>query len=260
VASPDPWRLAVFVAGLIVLFAVETIWPKRVWRDSRLKRGVFHGAVAVGNSVLLRLTVAGPLFVLASWVHREGWGLAAWIGLHGFPEILVSLIVLDLADYAWHRANHRVPFLWRFHAPHHTDTHLDVTTALRFHPGELLLSAVAKASWIFIWGPSVWGFAIFEIGISLAAQYHHSNFDLPDRAEPWLRYFHVTPRMHASHHSAYTDSLNANFATIFSVWDRLFRTYVAPSPAHLGDVGLPYGRGRDTDAQYLLTMPFRRRE
>ena len=259
-SSSDPWRLAVFVAGLALLVAVETIWPKRGWRDSRVRRVLFHGSVAVVNTVLVRLTVAGPLAFLAAWVHREGWGLAAWCGLRGFPEILASLVVLDLADYGWHRANHRVPLLWRFHAPHHTDTHLDVTTALRFHPGELLLSGVVKASWILLWGPSVWGFAIFEIGISLAAQYHHANFDLPDRIEPWLRCVHVTPRMHASHHSADTGSLDANFATILSVWDRIFGTYVEPTAAHLGAVGLAYGRGRDVDAGYLMTMPFRGRE
>jgi sterol desaturase/sphingolipid hydroxylase (fatty acid hydroxylase superfamily) len=258
-ANPDTWRLAVFLAGLAVLYAAETVWPRRAWHAPRLGRLALHGGVALANTVVMRLTVAGPLVLLASWVHREGWGLATWIGLRGLPEILASLVVLDLADYAWHRANHRLPFLWRFHAPHHGDTGLDVTTALRFHPGELLLSGIVKASWIFVWGPSAWGFAVFEIGISLAAQYHHANIDLPDRVEPWLRAIQVTPRMHASHHSAYTGSLDANFSTIFSVWDRIFGTYVRPAGEHLGEVGLPYGRSRDTDLVHFLARPFRGR-
>ena len=248
-------RLAAFLALLAVLYTAETLWPIRPWHAPRSRRLLLHLGLALANTVVLRLTVATPLALLTVYVNRQGLGLAPLLGLSGLPEILATLVALDLADYWWHRVNHRVPFLWRFHQAHHVDTHVDVTTALRFHPGELLLSGLVKATWILIWGPSLWGFAIFELMISAASQYHHSNIDLPDGVESALRLLQVTPRMHASHHSAYSGSLDANFSTIFSLWDRLFGTYIPPTPNHLAVQGLPYGRERDLDPQYLLTLP-----
>lgn len=253
--APETVRLVVFLALLAVFYAVETLWPVRPWQSPRPRRLLLHLGLALANTVLLRLTVATPLALLTVYVNRQGWGLAPLLGLSGLSEILATVVVLDLADYWWHRANHRIPLLWRFHQAHHIDTHVDVTTALRFHPGELLLSGLVKASWILAWGPSLWGFAIFELMISAASQYHHSNTDLPDGVEPALRLVQVTPRMHASHHSAYSGSLDANFSTIFSIWDRLFGTYITPTPEHLAVMGLPYGRERDLDPQYLLTLP-----
>lgn len=254
--TPDTVRLGAFLALLALLYAVESLWPVRAWSSPRPKRLLAHLVLALANTVLLRLTVATPLALLTLYVNRQGWGLAPLFGLSGLAEIVATVVVLDLADYWWHRANHRIPFLWRFHRPHHVDTHMDVTTSLRFHPGELLLSGLVKASWILAWGPSLWGFAIFEVMISAASQYHHSNIDLPDAVEPALRLLQVTPRMHASHHSAYSGSLDANFATIFSFWDRLFGTYVTPTSDHLAVQGLPYGRDRELDLRYLLTLPF----
>ena len=253
--TPETVRLAAFLFLLGVLYTAETFWPVRPWSAPRSRRLLIHLSLAFFNSVLLRLTFATPLALLTLFVHRQGWGLAPLFGLSGLPEIVATAVVLDLADYWWHRLNHRIPFLWRFHKAHHVDTHCDVTTALRFHPGELLISGLVKATWIVIWGPSLWGFAIFELMITAASQYHHSNIDLPDAIEPGLRLIHVTPRMHASHHSARTGSLNANFATVFSVWDRLFGTYVTPTPEHLAVQGLPYGRDRDLDLRYLATLP-----
>lgn len=254
--TPEVVRLTAFLFLLTLLYTVETFWPVRPWHSPRPRRLLLHLGLAFFNSVLLRLTVATPLAVLTVYVHQQGWGLAPLLGLSGLPEIIATVVVLDLGDYWWHRMNHRVGFLWRFHKAHHLDTHCDVTTALRFHPGELLLSGLVKATWILAWGPSLWGFAIFELMITAASQYHHSNIDLSDPVEPALRLIHVTPRMHASHHSAHTGSLNGNFSTVFSVWDRVFGTYVTPTPDHLAVQGLPYGRDRDLDLRYLATVPF----
>jgi len=256
--TPQNVKLAFFLGGLALFFAVETIVATRPWRSPRGNRLALHAGLAVFNTVLINLTMAGPLAWLALTVGERGWGLSPLLGLGGVAEILASVVVLDLFDYVWHRANHQSRFLWRFHSVHHVDTHLDVTTSLRFHPGELLLSGGAKALWILIWGPSIWAFAIFEIMVSLSAQYHHSNIDFPDRVEAAVRVLNVTPRMHVAHHSALTKSLDANFSTVFSVWDRLFGSYMPPSPEHLVEQGLRYGRDRDLDPAFVLTMPFRR--
>ncbi len=254
--NPQSVRLGAFLAGLAVFYALETLLPKRRWNAPRPRRLLLHVVLASLNTVLIQLTVAAPLALLVETVRRRGWGLSPILGFTGAGEVLASVVVLDLFDYFWHRANHRVPLLWRFHRAHHTDTHLDVTTALRFHPGELLFSGLAKAVWIAIWGPSLWGFAAFEVMISAAAQYHHSNIDFPDAVEGPIRLINVTPRMHASHHSALTRSLNANYSTILSVWDRIFGTYIPPTAEHLTMQGLPYGRDRDLDPRYFFVLPF----
>jgi sterol desaturase/sphingolipid hydroxylase (fatty acid hydroxylase superfamily) len=254
--SPRTLRLAALLAGLVLFLSIETLRPRRAWHAPRRRRLLFHGGVAAFNTALLQVAWAGPLAALVLTVRDRGWGIAGLLRLSGISEILVSLIVLDLFDYLWHRANHVVPFLWRFHSAHHVDTHVDVTTSLRFHPGELLLSGAAKSIWILVWGPSLWAFAIFEVMITAAAQFHHSNIDFPDRVEPAVRLLGVTPRMHASHHSARTRSLNANYATIFSVWDRLLGSYIEPTAEHLAEQGLWFGRESDLSLRYLLVMPF----
>lgn len=256
---PESLRLIVFLSGLSIFFLLEGIVQARPWHDSRARRLSLHVLMAALNSALLRLTVAGPLLYLSDYVSRHGWGLAPALGLSGLPEILLTVLVLDIGDYWWHRANHRVRFLWRFHQVHHVDTHVDVTTSLRFHPGELLISGLVKASWIVLWGPSALAFAIFEAMVTLSSQYHHSNIDFGDRVEKIVRIFNVTPRMHTSHHSAETHSLDANFSTIFSFWDRVFGTYVTPTPEHLRLQGLPYGRGRELELRQWISLPFRRR-
>jgi hypothetical protein len=136
--------------------------------------------------VFIRVFAYVPFLLWAVYVEEEGWGLSRWLGLVGWIEILLSIVVLDLFDYLWHRANHHVRFLWRFHKAHHADTAMDVTTALRFHPGELLLSALMKAVWIAVWGPTVIAWFLFEALVSLCAQFHHSNIDFPNPVERWL--------------------------------------------------------------------------
>jgi sterol desaturase/sphingolipid hydroxylase (fatty acid hydroxylase superfamily) len=172
--------------------------------------------------------------------------------------------MLDLFDYCWHRANHRLTPLWRMHKAHHADTAMDVTTALRFHPGELLYSGVVKALWVVLWGPTMVAWFLFEALISLCAQFHHSNIDFPDRVERVLSWFVVTPRYHAAHHAVDRHYGDANFSTILSVWDRLFGTYAAPaSNGHTtrapDALGLPEDRALALSWRAWLDEPFHRR-
>ena len=230
-ADLDTGKLIVFLCGFLLMLIIETFKPARVCRSSRLQRLLFHGGIAVVNTVLIRLFVYVPLLLWIVLVEQQGWGLSRWLGLTGYTELLVSLLVLDLVDYFWHRVNHRVRILWRFHKAHHTDTSLDVTTSLRFHPGELVISALIKALWIVIWGPSVIAWFVFESLISFSSQFHHSNIDFPDRIEKYLSMVIVTPRYHASHHAVDRAFGDANFCTILSLWDRLFSSYNRPASA-----------------------------
>lgn len=257
----DTGKLVVFVAGLLFFLGIETLLPARSWRTSRWHRLGFHAGVAAINTVLMRVLAYVPFLLWAVHVEEEGLGLSRWLGLVGWAEIVSAIVVLDFFDYLWHRANHRVRFLWRFHKAHHADTEMDVTTALRFHPGELLLSAFVKASWILIWGPTVVAWFLFEALISLCAQFHHSNIDFPDRVERWLSLVIVTPRFHASHHALDRRYGNGNFSTIFSLWDRLFGSYARPADGGAttrGDnaMGLPDNRELAFSPLAWVTEPF----
>lgn len=255
--SSGLFRFLVFTAGLTLFMTLEGRRPARRWKTPRTRRLGFHLGVAAFNQLVLRIMVAAPLVAVADHVYREEWGIAPWLGLPLFLEIPLSIVVLDLFDYFWHLGNHRVPFLWRFHKVHHVDPMNDVTTSLRFHPGELIISGLVKALWLIVWGPSIWAFALFEALVTLAAQFHHSNIDFSDHIESRLTKVVMTPRAHLAHHSARTNALDLNFSTIFSIWDRLFRTRVEPTPEHLVEQGLPYGRDRELDPVYLLTLPMR---
>ncbi|MDZ7828873.1 MAG: sterol desaturase family protein [Halofilum sp. (in: g-proteobacteria)] len=252
-------KLPIFLAGFALFFLVESLSAERPWQAPRGERLRVHAAMAVFNTVVLRLVLLAPFLYWADYVAGQGWGLAPLLGYSGIGGIVATVIVLDMFDYWWHRFNHRFGFLWRFHKVHHVDTHVDVTTALRFHPGELFISFFVKLIWIVIWGPSLVAFAVFEISVSLASQFHHSNIDFPDRVERYLRLFIVTPRFHASHHTVSRRTGDANFATIFIVWDRLFGTYEEPDPEEMKELGLAEGREDYLSFMTWLTEPFRQR-
>jgi len=248
-------KLPIFLAGFALFFLVETLAAERPWEAPRGQRLRAHALMAVFNTVVLRLILLAPFLYWTEYVVAQGWGLAPILGYSGIGGIVATIIVLDMFDYWWHRFNHRIGFLWRFHKVHHVDTHVDVTTALRFHPGELFISFFVKLVWIALWGPSLAGFAAFEIAVSLASQFHHSNIDFPERWERRLRKVIVTPRFHTSHHTVSRRTGDANFATIFIVWDRLFGTYREPDFVEMRQLGLAEGRDDYLSFARWLTEP-----
>lgn len=185
----------------------------------------FHFPLSVANTLLLYAVMAWPLYFAMRFARSHDFSLTAILGLSGFAEVAATLIVFDLWDYWMHLANHRIRFLWRFHKAHHTDTEIDVTTALRFHIGELFISGVAKCAMILVWGPSLWGLVLFESLLTGSSEFHHSNVNIPFRLQDRLERIIVTPRMHRCHHALHQDCVNTNFSAILSVWDRLFRSY-----------------------------------
>ncbi|MBI4398291.1 MAG: sterol desaturase family protein [Candidatus Omnitrophica bacterium] len=249
-------RLILFVFVLTFMGVAETLWPVRVWEEKRSKRWMFHIFISVFNTVLTRLFIFGPLLFWIDFVGAKGWGISRWLGLHGFWEIAATLIVFDCFNYWWHRWSHVIPFLWRFHKPHHIDTEVDVTTSLRFHPIELLLSYGVKAIWILLWGPSLAAFMIFEAAITAYAQFHHSNIDFPDPLEMKIRWIHMTPRLHASHHTVSLRTRSGNYSTIFLIWDRIFGTLKEPAVKEMELLGLEEGRETDLSVPAFAKAPF----
>lgn len=252
----NPYRLILFILVLTVMAIGETLWRAREWQTARWKRWVFHGAVTVFNTILTRAVALGPVLIWLETVRGQGWGLSQQLGITGIAEGVATFTLFDFFDYGWHRWNHTVPFLWRFHKPHHIDTEVDVTTSLRFHPGELLLSYGMKAIWILIWGPSLVSFMIFEAGVTAYSQFHHSNIDFSDVWEKRLRWIHMTPRLHASHHTVSLRTRSANYSTIFLLWDRIFGTLREPAPVEMKELGLLEGRRTYLSPVEFIKAPF----
>lgn len=250
------FRLSTFIGGFGFMFCMETLFPCRRWDVPRKVRFLFHAGLMIFNVALLRFIAVLPMIAWLKFVNAKGWGLAPTMGLGAVWNILITIVVLDMFDYWWHRFNHRVPLLWRFHKVHHVDTHVDVTTALRFHPGELFISAMAKSVWIIIWGPTFWAFIIFESCVSLAAHFHHCNIDFPDRIENPLRMIFVTPRFHTAHHTVSRRTGDGNFSTILIFWDKLFASYGEPDYREMQYLGLPAGRGDYLSIAPTLKGPF----
>ena len=215
------WRGAVFVTTLVILATLEILRPRRVitGRPQRWANHLFLGTV---NIVLLRLVLPGGLMALA--LYGQGGGVLGWLGLGPLASFVLALILLDLLIYAQHVALHKIPALWLLHAPHHGDRALDVSSGLRFHPAEALLSGAVKALGVLALGAPLAAVIAFEILLSAASLFTHANWHL-GRVDQWLRWMIVTPDMHRIHHSRLADETRHNFGFLISFWDRLFGTW-----------------------------------
>lgn len=201
---------------LIVLLILERISPV-VIRGQNFERLARNFSFAGLNFLL------SPFIVIPITLYANGAALAWrpdwWSGWFG---LVLDLLILDCWIYFWHRLNHAVPFLWRFHEVHHLDETLDASSALRFHFGEVVLSSLVRAAVIIALGFPVYSILVFETLVTVAAIFHHSNIALPPRLEKLLSYIVVTPSIHWVHHHAVQRDTDSNYSTILSVWDYVF--------------------------------------
>lgn len=210
-----------------------------------------NGALWAGNSLLspaVVLPVTAVAAALSPVVRPEF--LQGWTGL------LLDILILDMAIYWWHRFNHEVPFLWRFHEIHHLDERLDTTSAVRFHFGEVVMSAFARAIPVLALGIPLTSVVVFELLVLVSAIFQHSNIKLPDRVERALSRVLITPSIHWVHHHAKRADTDSNYGTILSIWDPLFGTRSATErqvDMRIGVEGLA-----DRPLPELLWRPFRR--
>lgn len=253
-------RLGVFLAVLAGMAAWELAAPKRRQEMPRLLRWSNNLALVALDTVLLRLFLPLTAVAFAGLVQQNGWGVLNWMELPAWLAVLLALLVLDLAIYAQHVVFHKVPLLWRLHRMHHADTEIDVTTGLRFHPIEILLSMLIKFAVILAIGASPLAVLLFEIILNAAALFNHSNVRLPVRFDALLRLLIVTPDMHRVHHSVERRETDSNYGFNVPWWDRLFGTYTPqPQAGHLGmTIGLRQFRGRrEAWLDRMLLQPFR---
>jgi sterol desaturase/sphingolipid hydroxylase (fatty acid hydroxylase superfamily) len=181
--------------------------------------------MALLNSGMTALLFVGLWATVANWAGHNGFGLLNWTGAQPLWHALAALLALDFWTYCWHRLNHRVPFLWRFHRAHHSDAQMDVTTASRFHIGEILFSNCLRIPLILIVGIYLWEMVLYEAALLAVNQFQHANIGLPRKLDQLLRCFIVTPAMHKVHHSRWQPETDSNYSSLLSVWDRIFRSF-----------------------------------
>ncbi len=220
----ENWQPVLAVAGLGLLWLWETVHP--FFRVSgRWRHALRNLSLAGINDVAMLLALSALTAGAAAWTVGRGFGLVHLAGLPFWAGLGISLILLDVWTYFWHRANHRIPLLWRFHRMHHSDEEMDVTTATRFHLGEIAISTVARLVPVLLLGTPPEAILAYDIALVAVTQFHHANIGMGPEFDRRLRYAIVTPNMHRVHHSQERVETDSNYASILSVWDRLFRTY-----------------------------------
>ena len=226
-------RLGVFLGVLVIMALWEVLAPRRRRDIPRVIRWSNNLALVVIDTIVLRLTFPILAVGLAIMAQERGWGLFNFIDTPAWVAVLVSVIVLDLAIYLQHVLFHAVPALWRLHRMHHSDLDFDVTTGLRFHPIEIVLSMGIKLALVLVLGPPAIAVLIFEVLLNATAMFNHSNVRLPLTVDRFLRLIMVTPDMHRVHHSILPEETNSNFGFNLPWWDRLLGTYRAqPAAGH----------------------------
>ena len=249
-----------FMFGIMLFF--EWLAPYARSRQRKSFRVVFHLGISMVNSGLLYLIMTQPLFAALHFVQIFQMNVTHLLGLGGWGELALTLVAFDFWDYWMHRAFHRVGFMWRFHKAHHSDMEIDVTTAARFHIGELILSGISKCLMILLWGASLWGLVAFDVLLNIASQFHHGNLGIPVGFQDRIEKVIVTPRMHRCHHAIHANCWNTNFSAVLSLWDRLFGSYHwAQSSSELDRVGLLKPSGPETmEIKPFLMTPLRKGE
>lgn len=253
-------RVGVALAVFAPLAAWEVLAPRRAATVGRAPRWPSNIAIVVLDAVLVRLLIPVAAIGVAVIATQRGWGL---LNITPWPPLLegvIGFLVLDLAIYAQHVAFHKVPWLWRLHRMHHADLDIDVTTGLRFHPIEILLSMLIKMAVVVLVGVPATAALVFEVVLNATSMFNHTNAAMPAWLDRCVRLIVVTPDMHRVHHSVARRETDSNYGFNLPWWDWLFRTY-RPMPEAGHDamtIGLPAFRDpSESRLDRLLSQPFR---
>ena len=254
-------RLSCFGGVLLGMMVLEWVMPCRLNKIPKKTRWVANLGLILIDTLAVRLLIPILPAAFALYCTQNHWGLFHVIN---FPSIVVftlSLLLLDMMIYGQHVLVHKVPLLWRFHKVHHTDTELDVTSGVRFHPVEILFSVVFKLGVVGILGTPAVAVIVFEVLLNGTSLFNHSNIKLSPRMDRALRLFLVTPDMHRVHHSTVPQETDSNFGFNLPWWDEIFNTYKAqPYKGHQDmDIGLTeYRDSKGLNLFKLVQLPFKK--
>lgn len=243
--------------GFVLLFVIEGKRQLRKRRHLRSERVINNALVSLPAFSLLRFLFLPIMIKLATKNLKWKIGIANKLRTPPLLSGMTAFLILDYTNYLWHVLNHKIPALWRFHLVHHTDADLDVSTALRFHFGEMIGSVFYRGTFVVLSGASPLQVLLFEIFFEGATQFHHSNWRLPVILEKQLNKVIVTPRMHGIHHSQIKNETDSNYSVIFNWWDRLHHTLSLHVPQDQIIIGVPgYSNKGEMTAGELLRLPF----
>ncbi len=248
---------------LATLWIAEGFIPYYAEFPGELRRRLQHDArnafVGLFNAILMILCFSGVLAFIENWSRTQGIGLLRLFSWPTALETVLAILLFDFWMYLWHRANHVVPFLWRFHRMHHSDPRMDASTALRFHPGEVALSALARMLVLPLFGISLPQLALYEAILLPVILLHHSNVRLPRWLDHGLLALIVTPAMHRVHHSRWRPETDSNYSSVFPYWDWIFRTFRLRADTHAINLGLDEFDGQEWQGlPGLLKTPLRK--
>ena len=252
-------RLSVALAIFLAMISWEAFSPRRSLPIERRSRWLINLGLAGFNMLMMRLTVGGVAYLTAMKATQQSFGLLNQFTSPLWFKILITLLFLDVAIYAQHVLAHQWQWLWRLHQVHHTDLEMDATTAVRFHPLEIMLSMAYKVLCIVLIGANPLAVIAFEVILNATATFNHSNVYISPRLEKWLRYVLITPDLHRIHHSVIPKETDSNYGFSLSCWDKLFKTFTpqSQSPQTEMAIGLATFRNKD-DLNFLrlLILPF----
>ncbi len=252
-------RIICFVLVMSLMAVWEVLVPRRALTVSKAGRWFNNLGIILLDSFLVKILFPIAAAGVAVAAQNHGWGLFNVLQLPGWLSVIIAVLLLDLTIYLQHVMFHAVPLLWRLHMVHHADLDYDVTTGLRFHPLEILLSMGIKMAVVAAFGMPVSAVLIFEITLNSTAMFNHGNIYIPEKLDHYLRLLLVTPDMHRVHHSVIIRETNSNFGFNLPWWDRLFGTYRAqPVAGHEGiTIGLTqFRKENQVTLLRLLLLPF----
>ena len=252
-ANEQILRLGFFLGIFAVIGLWELAAPRRVLTVSRGPRWAANLGIVALDTVLLRLLFPFAAVGVAAFCTANGWGLLNHFQVPFMIAVPLAVIALDFVIWLQHVMVHAVPALWRVHRVHHADPDYDVTTGVRFHPIEIVLSMLIKFATIAVLGPPVVAVVIFEVLLNATSMFNHGNLRLPPGLDRVLRWFVVTPDMHRVHHSIEDDEANSNFGFNLPWWDRLFGTYREQPRA--GHIGMTIGIRDHRDPREVARLP-----
>lgn len=240
----------------------EYFSPRRQQDTTRSIRWPINIGLAVFNMVLMRFTVGAMAYLSAVNASSQSWGLLNQLPTPDWLNIIITILFLDFAIYCQHVISHKWKLLWRLHQIHHTDIEIDATTAVRFHPLEIIISMAYKILCIYIIGADPMAVIAFEVILNATATFNHSNINLPLNIDKALRWVLITPDVHRIHHSTVRSETDSNYGFSISLWDRIFKTYKAePEKTQTTlDIGLPeYRSQQELGFMQLLILPFKKK-
>ncbi len=257
----NSWRSLVLLSMFVVFLIWETVLPFFPMFRGQLKQRVKHGfvniLVAVIHILITRFAFVVLWLLVCRWANERDFGLLNWLDLPTASRLIAVVLCLDLYMYWWHRINHEVPFFWRFHRMHHSDLQMDVTTANRFHLGEIVMSSILRLGLFALLGVQFWEVVFYEMIMAVVVLFHHANIGLPKKVDAFFRLLIPTPHLHKIHHSKIRRETNSNYGSLLSVWDRLFISFRTVPDLRRIDFGLnEFVMPRQQSFLYLLKMPF----